>query len=94
MNIKCGELKFNISCCKNWNIPQNIEKFIVENGDYPDLNYNIEFVNRISKDNRQITSVKQDLMVGSENNLETRYLFIKGVNYPYAKYTEIDDKNI
>lgn len=94
MNIKCGELKFNISGYKNWNIPQNVEKFIVENGDYPDLNYNIEFVNSISKDNRQITSVKQDLMVGSDGELETRYLFIKGANYPYAKYTEVDDKNI
>ena len=30
MNIKCGELKFNINCDKNWNIPKNVEKFIVE----------------------------------------------------------------
>ena len=80
MNIKCGELKFNINCYKNWNIPKNVGKFIVNNEYYPELNYNIEFVNSINKDNRQIISTKQDLIVGSDGNLETRYLFIKGAN--------------
>lgn len=95
MNIKCGKLKFKITYDREWKIPQNVKKFAVED-DQAELNYNVEFADKIEQDDRKIISRKQDIIVSKDKkqDLETRYLFIKGANYPYAKYTEIDQNNI
>lgn len=99
MNIKCGELNFKITYDYDWDIPKNVAKFAHGNeessfGENPEVNYNIEFKDMIKQDNRQIISTKQEIIVGCKDNLETRYLFIRGAQYPYAKYTELDENNI
>lgn len=96
MNIKCGNLKFKIKYDKTWNIPQNVQKFTIENDNQVALNYKIEFTKKINTDKRCIISKKEDIIVAKADgeDLETRYLFIKGAHYPYAKYTELDRDNI
>ncbi|WP_455544012.1 hypothetical protein [Intestinibacter sp.] len=103
MKIKCGELNFEINYDKQWRIPENVKKFEVDEQEQspqvkwsPELYYNIEFKNEINKDERPFISTKEDLIIAkdSEKNLETRYMFIKGSGYPYAKYTELSDNQI
>ena len=95
MNIKCGNLKFKITYDREWNIPQNVQKFITDGGEV-ELHYTINFTKNINPDKRCIISRKEDIIVArdEEYGLETRYLFIKGMYYPYAKYTELDENNI
>lgn len=96
MKVKCGNLKFKITYDKKWNIPKNVQKFTIEDDNQVDINYKIEFTKKINTDKRCIISKKEDIIVAKADreDLETRYLFIKGAHYPYAKYTELDRDNI
>ena len=99
INIKCGELIFGIESDYCTEIPKNAAKFIGggKDSDFEyksEIKYNIELKDKLKIDNRKLISKKQDLIITGENDLETRYLFIKGDTYPYAKYTEIDKNNI
>lgn len=100
MDIKIGKLRFSVNYPPNWDIPQNVKKFTIKQYKKeserfePELLYDIKFKNEIKQDSRKIITVRQDLIIGSDGNLETRYLFVNGMDYPYAKYTEIDHKNI
>lgn len=93
MKIKCGEKVFNIDYNESWEVPTNTKKFI-ENKKEWDLNYKIDFVDEIQFNNEQIIYNREDIIVTKNNkNLESRYLNIKGLSYPYAFYKEIDEKN-
>ena len=90
MKIKCGNLTFNIQYKDNWNIPENIKKFIIHSNEEVHINYNIEFVDNIETDNRELISTRQDIIVSRDmkNKLESRYIMIPEYQYPYALYKE------
>lgn len=89
MKIKCGNLKFKITYDEEWNIPQNVKKFKIEDDNQVDINYKIQFTKNINFGQKRIISRKQDILVSKDDKgLESRYLL------PYATYTELDRENI
>jgi len=94
MKIKCGKLVFKIKYDKTWEIPINSKKFTTQYNE-TDIYYNVNFVDKISKKGEKIVYQKNDILITKNHkNLESRYLIIPDIFYPYAHYEEEDENHI
>lgn len=89
---KISDFEFEIINHDNIMMPSNFKKFYVDHSCF-NYQYDIYVTNQIEVESTKFTINKDDIKIVTNNNLETRYLYIKGDFKPYAKCIEIDNNH-
>lgn len=92
MMYQISNFKFNIINHDHINIPENMNKFIVDKND-SNYQYDIYITNDIYITESHFIINKPNIKICSNGIVEKRYLYLHGDNKPYAVSEEIDDKH-
>ena len=90
---KVGSFIFDIKC-QNICIPENMNKFIIEEAHTCHYTYNIQVVDNIEIKESQFFINRSNIKIVINNQLEKRYLYIMGDSTPYAVCEEIDEQSM
>lgn len=96
--FRIGDFIFRIDCPESVQPPENFLLFAIPEEDVPDseriYHYQIEISDHFPETDGTCVARREDLLVYvSENDLETRYIGIRGRKEPYACYRETGQRD-
>ena len=86
-----GDFCFRLTCPEHICPPSNFLKF--RGGEDPSYTYTIEISSDFPVPDGKILAQREDVLIGQKNNLEFRYIGIRGQEKPYAFYQEMDESS-